>query len=130
VKTSAAAADVTNRGWEVTGSFVLTGETATERGVTPKRPFDPAQGQWGALQIIARRSRLTIDPVAFADSFAASTASRSATATGVCGIWYVNQYVKYVVSFERTLFDDDPNAKRHPENAVIFRLQFNLQPSF
>jgi len=26
----------------------------------------------------------------------------------VCGIWYVNQYVKYVLSFERTLFDDDP----------------------
>jgi phosphate-selective porin OprO/OprP len=114
----------------VTGSFVLTGETASDRGVTPKRPFDPAQGHWGALQIVARRSRLKIDPVAFADGFAASTANRSGTATGVSAIWYANQYVKYVLSFERTLFDDGPNAKRRPEHAVVLRLQFNLQPSF
>ena len=38
---------------------------------------------------------------------------------------------KFVFFFDEAhlLFDDAPNAKRRPENAVIFRLQFNLQPS-
>src|SRR5207253_8750340 len=59
VRLGAARADVRNAGWEVTGSIVATGEPATDRGVTPKRPFDPKGGQWGALQIIARYSTLS-----------------------------------------------------------------------
>jgi phosphate-selective porin OprO/OprP len=37
--------DVTNHAWEVTGSVVLTGEAATDRGLRPRRNFDPAAGQ-------------------------------------------------------------------------------------
>jgi hypothetical protein len=47
----------------------------------------------------------------------------------VSAIWYLNQTVKYVFSFERTVFDDDPRGKRLPEHAFIVRLQFNLQPA-
>jgi hypothetical protein len=37
--------------------------------------------------------------------------------------------VKYVLSFERTVFDDDAHGKRPPEHALVFRLQLNLQPN-
>jgi hypothetical protein len=43
--------------------------------------------------------------------------------------WYPNAYIKYVLSYERTVFDDNPGGPRRPEHAIVFRLQFNLQPS-
>jgi hypothetical protein len=58
----------------------------------------------------------------------AATASQSATAAGASVIWYLNQYVKYVFSFERTGFVNQGTASRRPEHALVIRLQFNLQP--
>jgi len=46
-----------------------------------------------------------------------------------CLAFYANVYVKYVFSFERTVFDDSAQSKRPPENALVFRLQLNLQPT-
>jgi hypothetical protein len=37
--------------------------------------------------------------------------------------------VKYVLSFERTVFDDSAQSSRPPEHALVFRLQLNLQPN-
>jgi phosphate-selective porin OprO/OprP len=122
-------AAITNTAWQATGSFVLTGEAASERGVIPKRPFDPARGQWGALQLLVRHGRLAVDPLAFADGLAAAGASRTASATGVGASWYASAYVRYVLTFERTVFDDKRHGSRLPEHAIVFRLQFNLQPS-
>ena len=62
ISRTGAEADVTNQGWEVTGSVVLTGEPASDRGVRPKNGFDPANGHWGALQFVTRYSALTVDP--------------------------------------------------------------------
>jgi phosphate-selective porin OprO/OprP len=122
------AVDVVNRAWEATFSFVVTGENATDRGVTPARPFNPDQHQWGALQIAARTSSLTVDPRAFAAGLAGSHANQQADAVGVAVIWYATRHVKHVISYERTVFDRDPNGLRRPEHAVVFRAQLNLQP--
>lgn len=35
----------------------------------------------------------------------------------------------YVLSYERTIFDDNAAGPRKPEHAIVLRLQFNLQPS-
>jgi phosphate-selective porin OprO/OprP len=129
VQRGAISGDVNNTAWQVTGSIVATGETASERGVVPRRAFDPQNGQWGALQIAARYGRLEVDRSAFALGFAAAGASRTASAAGVEATWYLNANVKYVLSFERTVFDDDANGARKPEHALVFRLQLNLQPS-
>jgi phosphate-selective porin OprO and OprP len=126
VRTSA---DVTNTAWEVTGSFVLTGEAASERGVVPSQPYDPALHHWGALQLIARRSQLAVDPTVFANSLAAAGASRTASATGVGVAMYATKEVKFVFTFERTVFDHQSATGRPPEHAIVFRAQFNLQPS-
>jgi phosphate-selective porin OprO/OprP len=99
--------DITNTAWEVTAFVVATGEHATDRGVTPRRRFDPGQGTWGALQLAARYGSLTVDPRA---------------------TWFTSAYVKYVLSYERTVFDDNPDGPRKPEHAIIFRLQFALEP--
>jgi phosphate-selective porin OprO/OprP len=122
-------AEVTNRAWEVTGSFVLTGEAASERGVVPRQPFDPPQHHWGAFQLIARHSHLAVDPSVFANGLAASGASQTAAATGVGLAMYATSTVKFVVTYERTVFDNSPAAARPPEHAIVFRAQLNLQPA-
>jgi phosphate-selective porin OprO/OprP len=121
--------NIANSAWEVTASVVATGERATDRGVTPKRPFDPTRGQWGALQLAARISSLNVDPQAFSAGFAGAGASHSAKAVGAGVTWYANAHVKDVLTFERTVFDGNADAPRRPENAVVFRVQLSLQPS-
>ena len=114
--------DVANRGWDVTTSYVVTGDTTTDRGVRPKNNFDPAAGHWGALQLLARVAKLSADSDAFTNGLAASTASREAKQWSVEANWYPNYWIKYYVSYERTAFAGG-NATRPSENAVIVRTQ-------
>ena len=100
-------ATVSNHAWSVTGSYVLTGKPTSERGVRPKKPFDPAAGAWGALQIAARYHALRVDPRAVALGFAASGASRKAEAWTVGLNWFVTANVRHILNVERTIFDCD-----------------------
>jgi phosphate-selective porin OprO/OprP len=119
---------ITNTGWNATGIVVLTGEPASDRGVTPKASFDPANGKWGALQIAVRAAQLSLDPTVFSTGLAAAGASRTARAFGVGLIWYATPVVKQFLTVERTVFDGDARGPRRAENAVIFRVQINLAP--
>ena len=117
---------ITNSAWEVTGSVVVTGEAASDRGVRPKNTFDPAEGHWGALQLLARYTQLTIDPQAFQAGFAAAAASREARSFTAAANWYPNPYIKFYATYERTTFDRGAPGARHPENAVLFRSQLGF----
>ena len=117
--------DLTNDGWDVTGSYVLTGEPTSDRGVRPAHPFDPSAGQWGALQIVARYSELQFDPVTFEHGLAASAASGKAAAFAVGANWYPATVMKYYVMLERTKFSDGASA-RPAEHILIFRVQLSL----
>jgi phosphate-selective porin OprO and OprP len=113
--------DVTNDGWGVTGSYVLTGEAASDRGVRPGHAFDPSTGHWGALQLAARYSQLRVDPLAFTSGLTAATASRKASAFTIAANWYPAAFIKYYATFERTSFDG--GASRPTENVILFRTQ-------
>src|SRR5204863_2155248 len=54
-----------NTGWQINGGWVVTGEDATYGTIVPRRSFDPRNGGWGALQVVARFSELDIDDAAF-----------------------------------------------------------------
>jgi phosphate-selective porin OprO/OprP len=113
--------DVANDGWEVTGSYVLTGEAASDRGVRPSHAFDPSTGKWGALQLAARYSQLKVDPLVFTSGLAAATASRKASAFTIAANWYPAAFIKYYATFERTSFD---GGASHPtEHVILFRTQ-------
>ncbi len=113
--------DVANDGWEATGSYILTGEAASDRGVRPSRAFDPSAGKWGALQLAARYSHLSVDPLAFTSGLAAATASRTASAFTIAANWYPAAFIRYYATFERTSFDG--GASRPTENVILFRTQ-------
>jgi len=115
-------ADVANHAWEATASYMLTGEAASEGIVRPRSDFDPASGQWGALQLVARYTTMSIDQSAFIAGLASAGSSRETRSFTVGANWYPNPYVKLYGTFERTMFTDVTD-RRPAENVILFRTQ-------
>jgi phosphate-selective porin OprO/OprP len=117
----------TNSAWQIAVSYVLTGENKTYRGVVPKKPFDPfgSQWGWGAFEPAFRWNALDVDDDAFTKGFANSAQSASkAEGFGIAVNWYLNQFVKLVLDFERTTFDGGASSgDRSPENVLQTRVQ-------
>ncbi|MGH8510118.1 MAG: porin, partial [Gammaproteobacteria bacterium] len=119
--------------WQIAGSYVLSGEESTYKGVKPTRPFSIENGHWGAFEIKARYSDLDLDEDSFAggaNSFAdPTTAAEKAVAWAVGFNWYLNQNVKFVVDYEHTLFDGGGGGTavsprdREDENVILSRVQ-------
>jgi phosphate-selective porin OprO/OprP len=125
----AVSADLQNTAWQIAGGWVVTGEKASFRGITPREPFNPRRGHWGAWQLIARYSRLDVDPSAFplfADSFASARSAREWSA-GVN--WYLNANLRFATSFSHTEFEGGGIrgsaglVTRNDENVLFTRLQ-------
>ena len=115
--------EITNTAWEITSSIVLTGEPGADRGVRPQNNFDPQNGRWGALQLVARYSEIDFDETVFAADLAAAGASGGAKQFTVGANWYPNPYLKYYATFERTTFKSGATDTRPPENVVLVRAQ-------
>lgn len=95
----------TNKAWEVTGSYVLTGENASYNGVTPNNDFDLSNGHWGAFEWVGRVGELKMDSSIFSENFAnlnTSISKENAWGTGIN--WYLNHNVKWAFGFEQTKF--------------------------
>ncbi|HUJ12044.1 MAG TPA: porin [Verrucomicrobiae bacterium] len=105
VQKGAATDHLRNAAWQAAGSVVLTGERASYRGVTPRRPFDLKNGGWGALELAARYSVLRIDPEAFPTFASIDSSAQEARAWAVGLNWYLNRNVKFVLDYEETSFD-------------------------
>jgi phosphate-selective porin OprO/OprP len=120
--------EIAHEAWQVAGSIVLTGETATDAaaGVRPRANFDFGNGHFGAFQVAARYHSLKIDDRAFTLNLATAGSSRKAEAWTAGLNWYLTPNFKYVFNYERTVFDGDPDGPRKAENALVFRTQVNF----
>ena len=127
-----ASAALEHRAWEITGSWILTGEDAAYRGgVVPRHPFNPRQGDWGALQLVGRYAELSIDDDAFPLFSNPLTSARRAAAWSVGLNWYLNRNVQFKTSFSHTVFSGGggPGASapaavtRQDENVLFTRIQ-------
>ena len=116
-----------NTAWDVTASYVLTGEPNTLRGVSPRSPFSPGGGGWGAWEIVGRVGELAIASDVF-PLYAASGSAKSAFSFGVGLNWYLNQNVKLNLDYEHTRFNGGSQASgavtAQDENAFLTRIQF------
>jgi phosphate-selective porin OprO/OprP len=121
-------ADVAHDAWQIAGSWVLTGEAATDAsaGIRPRNPFDFGHGHWGAVQIAARYHALAIDERAAQLNLLTAGSSRTADAWTLGLNWVLTQNIKYVFNVERTLFDDKPDGSSRAETAFSFRAQLNF----
>ena len=124
VRRGAASATMDNAAWQAAVTYVLTGERASYRSVTPVRELNLRQGAWGAFEIGARYGRLSVDKSAFpifADPLSAASGARSWT---LGANWYVNKNVKIVLNYEQTDFQTvEGGMKRKQERAILERLQ-------
>ena len=127
VTKGASSADLQNTAWEISGSWLLTGEDATYNSVTPKHPFDPRNGQWGAWQVVARYANLDVDKNAFPTFASYSSSASSARAWSVGLNWYLNNNIRVDTSFSRTMFSGytggTPAVPAQPENVLFTRVQ-------
>ena len=120
--------EIGHTAWQVAGSYVLTGETATDAGsgVRPRANFDFGNGNWGAVQVAVRYHTLSVDEAARTLGFAAAGTSLKAAAWTAGVNWYLTPNVRYTANVERTVFDDDPDGPRPVEHALAFRMQLSF----
>ncbi len=120
-------ADIANKAWELTAFYNLTGEDAGYYGVTPKNPFNPLDGHWGAWQIAARYADLSIDNAAF-NGFADPTTSASEAKAWSVGLnWWLNRNIRVEASYSHTSFEGGSGPKatvtKQPEEVFFTRVQ-------
>ncbi len=117
---------IRNRAWQVVGSYMITGEDASYGAVRPRRNLARGEAGWGALEVVARVGRLTIDEKAFpvlADPGANASRARG---LGLGLNWYPNRSVKYTLDFGRTAFGGHAgdSGRKPAENTLFSRVQF------
>jgi phosphate-selective porin OprO/OprP len=111
--------------WQATGSYFLTGEKNSWRSAAPRKPFDPKAGTFGAVELAARYSELSIDDATF-PAFANPANTPSKAKAWAVGInWYLARAIKAVVDYEHTTFTGgSATGDREAENFVATRIQY------
>ena len=113
--------------WQTTGSLFLTGEKNSLRSATPKKPFDPKAGTFGAVELAARYSELSIDDATFPAYASAGDHAQAGQGVGGGLNWYLARAIKVVVDYEHTTFTGGAGtADREPENFVVTRVQYSF----
>lgn len=117
--------------WQLAGTYVLTGEENSFRGITPKQNFEWGKDGWGAWEVGLRYSELNIDD----KTFEGATGVRYAGTPGANGLnttekaqswaasvnWYLNRNVKLQSTYEHTSFDSAfANIKDREDEQVLF----------
>jgi phosphate-selective porin OprO and OprP len=117
------------KGWQATATVALTGDTAAYAGVRPRKPFDPAKGQWGALELVARVHGLEVSPASVNAGLIDATRSVRRIRAWAAGLnWSLTRNVKQVVDFEHASFTGGAagGRDRESENVVFIRTQFSF----
>ena len=111
--------------WQVAASYFLTGEENSWKAVTPKKPFSPANGGWGACEIAARIGELDVDDDAFPLYANPAASATKAFAWGVGLTWHLNKNVKANLNYDQTDFKGGASTDllRKGEKAVFTRAQ-------
>ncbi|HZV39238.1 MAG TPA: porin [Pseudoxanthomonas sp.] len=126
LQVGATRAELENKSWQATASYVLTGEDASYRGVVrPSHPFAPGKGGWGAWELVGRYGVLQADKDGF-PLFADPTVSAREAKAWVLGVnWYLTSNLKLVANYLDTAFEGGApaGADREDEKAVFTRLQ-------
>ncbi len=124
--TPSAAVDLTHSAWQVSATYVLTGEDATFRGITkPKSAFAIGAPGLGAWELTARATELDIDDDAFPLFANPETAASRARSYGAGVNWYVSSNAKLMLDYLQTEFDGGAaaGADRRDEKAILGRFQ-------
>jgi phosphate-selective porin OprO/OprP len=117
--------NLTNFGWQIAASSMLTGEENAFRAISPRRKFSPSTGGWGALQLTARVGQLTVDSNAFPIYADANTQAESSTTFGTGLNWILNDNTKLTLQYDYTSFIGGAanDGNRPDANAITTQFQ-------
>ena len=120
--------DLRHTAWQVAASYFLTGEENSFKAVTPRAPFSPANGGWGAWEIAGRVGELDVDDDTFPVYASPTSSATHAFSWGVGLNWHLNRNVKVSLNYDQTDFkggaDTDLLAKG--EKAIFTRAQISF----
>lgn len=119
---------LTHEAWQIAASWILTGEANSFGGVTPDRPFDPAQGLWGAWELVARLGELNLDDDTF-PTYADPDRAVAGIQSWAVGVnWHMQKYLKTSLTYEQTSFDSGgaDGTDREDERTLFARMQVNF----
>lgn len=120
-----------HRGWQLTGSYVLTGEDSSYVGVVPRHDFDFTAGTWGAFEVFARVSAIQIDDAAF-PLFASPAASADRVRSVAFAVmWHLSKSVRFKFDYYQTEFGlsslaASPAAPLLRQDEKVFVSRFQL----
>ena len=118
-----------NTAWQVSGSWVLTGEDASYKGVArPNHPFTTGAAGWGAFELVTRYGELDVDDDAF-PLFANPATSASRVQAWSVGLnWYLTQNLKLATTYTQASFDGGAanGADREDEKTLFTRAQISF----
>jgi phosphate-selective porin OprO/OprP len=124
---SGRSANISNHAWQVAGSWVLTGERKSYKGVTPNKSLEGGKNGTGlgAWEVAARYTGLDVDPTVFALKFADSAKAAKAARAWAVGLnWYPIRNARLSFDFEQTHFQGGAAQGNRPtEKALLNRLQ-------
>ncbi|MCP3143612.1 OprO/OprP family phosphate-selective porin [Pyxidicoccus xibeiensis] len=110
--------------WQATASYVLIGGEADYKGVRPVAPFSTAGAGWGAVELAARYSALSVDPDSFSLYADPERSAREAKEWGLAANWYLSSNVRVAASYVRTTFEGGAaGGDRIPESVFFSRFQ-------
>jgi phosphate-selective porin OprO/OprP len=135
-----------NTAWQVTASYFLTGEENTIKfnslaKTVPSKRFGLTEGSgWGALELVSRLERLSLDNNVFSYpiqdakknlSYAAANSAQEATGWLVGVNWYLNSNLKVNLDYEQTTFTRGYTAAagqtaHQPEHVILSQVQFQF----
>ncbi len=118
--------DVRNHGWFAQASWVITGEDASYKGVTPINNFDPANGRWGAFEVAGRISNVDLENAVIRQKIATGVTEAWEYTGGLN--WYLNRAFKFQLNYAHTDFSQKATfsgEKRDHEDVIQTRFQLS-----
>jgi phosphate-selective porin OprO/OprP len=127
--TTATFLNADNKAWEVTASYVLTGEDASWNGIKPSNALSFANRSWGALELVGRVEELELDRGLF-PLFATGSSAQKAFSWGAGLNWYLNRNIKLMADYANTTFTGGSktpgNVTAQKEHVILTRAQLSF----
>jgi phosphate-selective porin OprO and OprP len=123
--------DIAFRAWQVQAAYVLTGEKKGFTSPVPKKPFDPHNHTWGAVEVALRVSDFRAEEGIYTYGFASPTTTPRHAHEWVGGVnWYLNRMLRVSFDYGNTNFGGGAAASlggnRPSEKTVLQRFQINF----
>lgn len=120
--------ELQHKAWQLDFSYVLTGEDASYKSLTPSEPFNLQGGGIGAWEVAARVGGIDFDNDTFPTFASLNNSVTEAKGFGLGLNWYLNERVKWQLNYDQTQFEGGAAGgnDRPTEHAVFTRVQYQF----